>query len=73
MIFIDYAKCQRAFAQTLVDFKFETIGSQQTDEEIIISKSQRMMSCVTLVWYTGQYLYWYYVGDISVIISIGQS
>ena len=36
---VDYAQCQRKFAQTLIDFKFETIGSQQTDEEIIISKS----------------------------------
>ncbi|KAF6032167.1 hypothetical protein EB796_009523 [Bugula neritina] len=34
-----YAKAQRSFAQTLLDFKFETIGSQQTDEEIVISKS----------------------------------
>ena len=36
---VDYAQCQRKFAQTLIDFKFETIGSQQTDEEIIISES----------------------------------
>jgi len=38
MYVVAYAKAQRSFAQTLLDFKFETIGSQQTDEEIVISE-----------------------------------
>ena len=47
----DYAQCQRKFAQTLIDFKFETIGSQQTDEEIIISKSLSLCAeCVQNVY-----------------------
>ena len=36
---VEYADIQRKFAQTLSDFNFETIGSQQTDDEIVICKS----------------------------------
>ena len=32
------AKAQKAFSQNLIDFKFECIGQQQTDDEIIICK-----------------------------------
>lgn len=31
------AKAQKTFSQNLIDFKFECIGQQQTDDEIIIS------------------------------------
>ena len=34
------AKAQKTFSQNLIDFKFECIGQQQTDDEIIICKYQ---------------------------------
>jgi hypothetical protein len=34
----DLSKAQRSFAKTLIDFKFECIGSEQTDDEIVIGE-----------------------------------
>lgn len=33
------SKAQKAFSTNLKDFKFETIGNQQTDDEVVIAKS----------------------------------
>jgi len=34
--FVDFSKAQRVLSKTLIDFRFECIGSEQTDDEIII-------------------------------------
>jgi len=33
---VDFSKAQRILSKTLIDFRFECIGSEQTDDEIII-------------------------------------
>ncbi|GAB1598499.1 rho GTPase-activating protein 26-like [Argonauta hians] len=35
------SKAQKAFSQNLKEFKFETIGNQQTDDEVVIATSLR--------------------------------
>ena len=36
--FAALSKAQRAFSNTLINFKFECIGSEQTDDEAVIGK-----------------------------------
>jgi len=33
---VDLSKAQRSLSKTLTEFRFECIGSEQTDDEIII-------------------------------------
>ena len=39
------SKAQRTFSKNLIDFKFETIGDQQTDDEIVIGRWAQGRHC----------------------------